>query len=451
MSENSATVAYLIIAFLHWTIACWKGTALLRSPNLALGLQAASHSLGGAVYVVASPWGYRTLGAATGHPWFPTLPIYLCILLCFATQHLLTMVWTAPQTDQPGRLHRQLKAWAVAYAISMTIMIVEFVEADLDGPADPLRFNTEQVDEPHVCVFLAVFLVMLACGTLTAGLRSRRARFDDETLKHSVRWYGLSHLVTFGYVLCSAPAVAAAATGHHQLDGIGVLGAAFGCVGSVLTCYGVSGAVVSTWLRERRDIAVLQPLWDLVVSGVDEELVLGVRGQQPDGFAQPAPAAAGPSRPNRLLNVRWTLHRRVIEILDGIRRLERSSMVRELPVQAVTSLHAEALKTPALRSQLGLGKKGLTPPDLEAAATAAVLRDAVERLQAAGPDGPAPASPPGAVPIFAPGKGTPAAKERERLVRVARALHQPLTEASLRVVRSVHEGEGAPQAPATAR
>ncbi|MFF6829223.1 DUF6545 domain-containing protein [Streptomyces longwoodensis] len=451
MSESSATAVYLIIASLHWTIACWKCTAFLRSPNLSLGLQTATHSLGGTVYLVASPLGYRTLGAATGHPWLPTLPIYLGILLCFGNQHLLTMVWTAAQADPQRRLRRRLWAWTIAYVVSMAIMIVEFVKADLDGPADPLKFNTEQVDELHVRVFLAVFLVMLACGTLNAGLHSWRARIDDERLRHSIRWYGISHLVTFGYVLCSAPAAAAAATGHHQLDGVGVLGAAFGCVGSVLTCYGVSGAVVSTWLRERRDIAVLQPLWDLVVPGVAEELALGARGRQAGAFTQPTPRTPGPSRPNRLFNVRWTLHRRVIEILDGIRRLERSSMVRKLPAHVVTSLHAEAVKAPTLRCQLGLGKKALTLVDVEAAATAAVLRDAVERLQAAGPDGPEPVSPPGTQPIFVPGKGTPAAKERQRLVRVARALHHPLTEASLRAVRSVHGDQGAPQASATAR
>lgn len=455
MSESSATAVYMIIAGLHWAIACWKASALLRSPTLPLGLQVATHTLGGVVYVVASPMGYRHLGEALGHPWLPTLPIYLGILLCFGTQHILTILWTS-RSDRPQGLRDPIVAWAIAYGISIAVMVVEFVKADLDGPADPLKFNTEQTDESHVLIFLTVFLVMLACGTLTAGLRSRSARLDDEALTHSVRWFGVSHLVTFGYVVCSAPAVVASSMGYHQFDGIGVLGSAFGVVGSVLTCYGVSGAVVSTWLRERRDIAVLQPLWDLVVASVDKNLALGSKGQHPTGCGQPASpdsASSGSdsSKPSRLFNVRWTLTRRVIEILDGIRLLERSAMVRDLPAEAVKELHAEALQVPALRNQLDLGKKGLAPLDLQAAATAAVLRDAVARLKAAGPDHEDSALSTPAVRTFAPGKKTPAAEERPRLVRVARALHHPLVDTSLQIVGSVQDSEATPKAPAATR
>lgn len=442
MSESSATTVYLVIGSLHLTIALWKASALVRSPSVGLGLQVVTHGLGGIVYVVASPFGYRSLGSASGQPWLPTLPIYLGILLCFGTQHLLTILWTPSPSDQPGRDQRPIAAWAVAYGISLAVMIVAFLTTDLGGSADPLKFNTAQVNHPQVQVFLSVFLTMLTCGTVHTWRRTRRARADDKAIMHSVRWYGRSMLVTSGYVVCSAPAAAAAALGHHQLDDVGVLGSAFGVVGSIMTCYGVSGAALSKWLGERRDIAVLQPLWDLVVAGVDQELSLG-SGQRRSDHQH---ASAGPERsePNRFFNVRWTLHRRVIEILDGIRQLERRAWISDLPTRAVASLHSEAMKTDALRSRLGLGKKGLSPHELEAAVTAAVLRDAVERLQAAGSDGAAPAASAGPA-LFAPGKNTPAAQERSRLVRVARALRSPLVESSLQVVRSTREGEGAPR------
>jgi len=455
VSESSATTVYLIIASLHLAIACWKGFALLRTPSPAFALQIATHAVGGVVYVVASPLGYRTVGSAVGQPWLPTLLIYLGILLCFATNHLLTILWTPSRPDLPWLARRTITLWALAYAVSFSIMITAFLSADLNGPADPLKFNTEQVDEPHVQVFLAVFLVMLACGTLTAWRRSRRTQVDDDVITHALRWFGTSQLVTFGYVACSAPAVAAAATGHHQLDSVGVLGSAFGVVGSVLTCYGVSGAAVSEWLGERRDIALLQPLWDLVVAGVDEDLSLGsARGWQ-SGEGEGHAAEPMQSRPNRILNVRWTLTRRVIEILDGIRELERRAWVRDAPAKAVEALHGEALQAGALRSKFGLSKKGLSPLELEAAATAAVLRDAVERLHAArargdDSDGTHLASLGGPAPAV-PGRKTPAAKERRRLVRVALALHQPLVDVSLQVVRSSHEADGVPQAPASAR
>ncbi|MFB7509330.1 DUF6545 domain-containing protein [Streptomyces broussonetiae] len=449
MSENGATTVYLVIASLHLTIAAWKASALLRTPSFALGLQVATHGLGGIVYVVASPLGYRSLGSASGQPWLPTLPIYLGILLCFGTQHLLTIVWTPSGSDRPWRVRRQIKAWAVAYGMSFAVMVVTFLTTDLGGSADPLKFNTAQVSHPQVQVFLSVFLTMLSCGTVHTWRRTRRARADDKAIMHSVRWYGRSMLVTSGYVMCSAPAAAAAALGHHQLDDVGVLGSAFGVVGSIMTCYGVSGAALSKWLGERRDIAVLQPLWDLVVAGVDQELSLGSGHSRPDHRDQPASAGPQQSRPNRVFNVRWTLHRRVIEILDGIRQLERRAWISDLPAKAITDLHGEAMKTDALRSRLGLGKKGLAPHELEAAATAAVLRDAVERLQAAGADGTAPAASAGPT-LFAPGKNTPAAQERTRLVRVARALRSALVDSSLQVVRSARDGDGTPRTRAAA-
>lgn len=451
MSESTATAVYFFIASLHLSIACWKGFALLRTPNPSFALQTATHAVGGIVYVVASPLGYRTIGSAVGHPWFPTLPIYLGILSCFATNHILTVLWTPSRPDQPWRTRRSITAWSLAYGFSLTVMIIAFLGADLEGPAVPLKFNTEQVDDGHVVFFLAVFLAMLTCGTVSTWRRSRRAQIDDEAISHSVRWFGVSMLVTFGYVVCSAPAIAAAATGHHQLDAVGVMGSGFGVVGSVMTCYGVSGAAVSKWLAERRDIAVLQPLWDLVVAGVDEGMSLGSTRSRQSGDAGGPPAGPMPSRPNRVLNVRWTLTRMIIEVLDGIRELERGAWVRDAPTKAVEMLHDEALKADALRSKFGLGKKGLSPLELEAAATAAVLRDAVGRLQAARErgdehDGTAPSAPAATEPVV-PGKETPAAKERPRLVRVARALHQPLVDSALQAAQSAHAAGGVSQAP----
>lgn len=455
MSESTATAVYFFIASLHLSTACWKGFALLRTPTPSFALQTTTHAVGAIVYVVASPPGYRSVGSAFGHPWFPTLPIYLGILLCFGTNHLLTVLWTPSRPGQAWWARQPIRSWSLAYGLSLTVMIIAFVGADLEGPAVPLKFNTEHVDDPHVKVFLAVFLTMLTCGTVSIWRRSRRARIDDEAIMHAVRWFGASMLVTFGYVVCSAPAIVAAAAGYHQLDNVGVMGAAFGSVGSIMTCYGVSGAAVSKWLAERRDIAVLTPLWDLVVAGVDEELSLdSTRGKREDSAAGPS-ANTPRSGPHRLLNVRWTLTRQVIEILDGIRELERGAWARSMPANSVKALYEEAIGADELRRRFGLSRKGLPAVEVEAAATAAVLRDAVERLHAARKRGDrvvgtTPSDGPNSAP-YVPEQKTPAAEERSRLVRVARALNHPLVDASLQVVRSLPQTDGAAQAAAGAR
>ncbi|GGR59389.1 hypothetical protein GCM10010251_90240 [Streptomyces aurantiogriseus] len=121
-----------------------------------------------------------------------------------------------------------------------------------------------------------------------------------------------------------------------------------------------------------------------------------------------------------------------------------------MPAQAVADLYKEALQTEALRSQMGLRKKGLSQLELEAAVTAVVLRDAVNRLQAAVLDGAEATAAPGPQ-RFAPGKETPAFFERRRQVLVARAPHSPLVEASLQIVRTIREGDGVPKADSATR
>ena len=447
MSETAANPTYLAMAGLFLVLALWKGLALRREPTLPLALICTGMTLGGLNFVFASPVGYRFIGSVSGQPWLATLPIYVIILLCYAATQLLTLVWTPTQPDEPRHARRLITAWLTAYGISILIMAVAFLSADLEGPADPLRFNTQQADEPLVLVFLGVFLTMLSCGTLDTWRRSRRTRLDDPRLNHALRWFGGSMLVTFGYVVCSAPAIAAAAAGSDQLEGVGVLGAVFGILGCLGTCYGMSGAAVGSWLSERHDILVLQPLWDLVVA---KELSLDSKRARPDRTESRPAAGPAQSKPNRLINVRRTLHRRVIEILDGIRRLERRAAVRDLPAQAVLKLHDQALQSDALRSKFGLGKKGLSPLELEAAATAAVLRDAVERLKAAGADTSATPLATGTA-AFAPGKQTPAADERLRLVHVAKALRHPLVDSAVQAIASIPEDEATIQAPAPTR
>ncbi|WP_148088585.1 DUF6545 domain-containing protein [Streptomyces sp. PanSC9] len=385
--------------------------------------------LGGVVYAVASPLGYRTLGSVSGRPWLATLPIYVGILLCYGSMQLLTLLWAPAHPGEPQRSRRTIRAWALAYSVSVAIMCAAFLAAELEGPADPLRFNTQQADDPGVLVFLAVFLAMLTCGTLSTWHRTRQAEAESEPVEHALRWFGRSMLITFGYVVCSVPAIIAAATGHHQLDSVGVLGALFGVAGCVGTCYGMSGAAISAWLRERRDIAGLQPLWDLVVVGVDDELSF-------------SPAR---SSLNRYINVRWTLHRMIIEILDGIRGLRK--WATDEPAQILIALHQNCLANDAVRARYRLAPEGMPPAELEAAVTAAILRHAVRRHQAkttqqAGVAQAATlASPQGLAAI--PGAKTAAAEERRRLLGVARALDHPLVEAALLCVTPASEAEQA--------
>lgn len=416
MSDLITTAVYLLMAAVFLVIAGWKGLAFLREPSLTLALMTVAFFLGGLVYAMASPAGYRYIGDVFNQPWAATLPIYVGILLCYADTHILTLLWTPASTAPRKRIRQLVAAWSAAYAAAIAAMTLTFVHARLDGPADPMKFNTQQANDPAALAFLAILLTVLSCGTLNTFLRARRTVPEDPRIAYAMRWFGGSMLVTFGYVICSAPAITAAALGYHQLEGVGVAGAGFGILGCLGTCYGMTGAAVTAWLKERRDIRLLQPLWDLVVRDVDQRFAF-------------SPASA---EPPRWVNVRFGLHRRIIEILDGIREL-RSWADAEVG-QTVSDVRDERL---AAR-------------DLEAIRTAAILWDAVAHYQASRtPESSAHdiAMPrPAATAQDLPGADIEAQDERDRLVLVARYLNHPLVAKAVDL--AAQRREAGPAAPA---
>ncbi|MFE9250701.1 DUF6545 domain-containing protein [Streptomyces sp. NPDC007088] len=417
MSDPTTTV-YLLMTVIYLVIADWKALALLREPSLPLALITAAFFVGGVVYAMASPAGYRLMGAELGQPRIATLFIYVGILLCYADTHILALLWT-PARDAPRRIVRRTVAmWTAAYGLAITAMVTEFLHADLDGPADPLLFNTQQADDPHVLVFLSILLVVLTCGTLNTWQRSRRTAGTDPRIRHALRWFGGSMLVTFGYVLCSTPAIFLAAIGHQEFQTLGVIGAYFGILGCLGTCYGMSGAAVTAWLRERRDTVALQPLWKLVVGDFDEELMY-------------SPTSA---RPHVWGILRIVLTRRIIEILDGIRAVQPWASAE------------------VARAVQDLTDRTLPEEELEAIITAAVLRDAATRYKEAARAARAsdqswvrPPSGAGHTTGALPGTDTAPQDERARLVRVARAMSHPLVLAALERTSTTRNRPSAPR------
>ncbi|GHG05207.1 MAB_1171c family putative transporter [Streptomyces filamentosus] len=426
MSETTTNFIYFLVALINLLIACWKGLALVRERSVTLALITLSFFISVLVYITASPAGYRRLGEITGRPSAATLPVYIGIVVCYGITHVLTTLWTVTTTpEERARVNRRATTWAGVYGLVITAMTVTFCAADLAGyPADPVRFNTDFAEgQPFVQIFLVLFLVTLSCATLSTGRLARRTRPREPHLRHAVRCFSLSMVVCFGYVLCNAPAVLLASFGNHALDDIGVLGSLFGTVAACITSYGMCGAAISAWLRERRDIKTLQPLWQLCVMEVDGRLALHPRGS---GL--------------RLANVRFTLHRRVIEILDGMR---------------VLRIWTSAEATEAIRAYVEAEADQLFPMEREAIVTAAVLRDAAERLtetrrqaESTGQIRPIPPQNPTG-PL--PGHGTAASEERGRLLLVAACLRHPLVASALREVREPDQGLYRSQARQRAR
>ncbi|MEU2764516.1 MAB_1171c family putative transporter [Streptomyces sp. NPDC006906] len=401
MSEALSNIVYLTIAGIALLISLWKALALSRDATPTLALTMAMFLCASVVYALASPAGYTTLGMMVGQPSFATLPVYLGIMACFAFLHLITFLWDPVLRTTPSTLHRKVARWSAAYGASALCMIGSFTAADLAGPVEPLRFNTSFANDPYVLLFLGIFLLTLSSGTLNTYRRCRFMQLCDPQLRHSIRAFSGAMLGIFGYVVCNAPAIVVAALGVHTLDTVGAFGSAFGAFGTVIMCYGLSGAALGAWLGERRDIKALNNLWQLVVADVDPNLAF-----------VPSTHHHHPS----LWNTTFNLHRMIIEILDGIRVLRPW-----VPDEAARA--AESLQTSNISNKTGT--------DLENAMTAVMLLCAVSKLQKqliaeqelSGPP-PVLANEAHALRLL-PGDGTRASDERARLVRLARALEVP--------------------------
>ncbi|MGW3390747.1 MAB_1171c family putative transporter [Streptomyces cinereoruber] len=389
MSDQAANVVWLAIATVNFIIACWKTRAFFREPTLTLALISSSFAISAFVFIILSPWGTRAIvGKLLGTPIFATLPSFLGVIACFAITHVLTMLWTPPPARERYILRRQVTAWTLAYTGAGGAMTVTFLLADLPAQGNVIRFNVEHAGDPYIQGFLALFLGMLACGTLSTWWRARKTKLADERLQHVLNCFSTSMLLVFGYVVFNAPAVVCAAIGSHTLDGLMYIGQMFAAVGALFTSYGMSGAAANAWMRERRDVRVLKPLW---------RLVYGTRRQ---GLAH--------------TGVRFALHRHVIEILDGMRDL---------------SFYARPELADLVRSR---ADADLSHAQREAIATAVMLRDAATRMPApAGQKSLESTSPPATGPVGFPGDDTAASEQRARLLDVAKALRHPLTHEAL--------------------
>ncbi|MEV7869141.1 MAB_1171c family putative transporter [Streptomyces sp. NPDC088124] len=403
MSEGTSNIVYLIIAAVEAVIAIWKFTALRRDYTPALVLVASSNVTAFGAFALAAPVTYRAIGDATGRASFATLPVYLCILATFAHFHLITLLWNPALRDKRVSLNRRITGWIGMYGAASLLMIVTFLGAPLTGPAEPLTFNTDRASEPMVLVFLTAFLIALSTGTLSTFQQCRRTRSKDPKVRRALKTLGVSMLFVFGYVLCSAPAIALAAAGNRDLETVGILGSTFGSIGALLSTYGLSDAAFNAWIAERRDLRTLQPLWELTVAGVDEGLAFTAH------------------RPHLMsINASFHLHRQIIEILDGLRALR--PWVTSEPAEAVKALHASSTRP-------------VKEAELQAITTAACLKDAAERLTESRQSALAAPVPPLADAIPLPGEDTRAADERRRLLQVARALKHPIVNTAVQTAR----------------
>jgi hypothetical protein len=392
VSEATLNLIYVPIAVISGVIGCSKLRELLRGFRDYLMVITISSYMGVTAFLSMSPVVWHPLGRVSGVPALGSFTAYLSIFGYAAFHHILVLMWGRDSgAITASRLSRKTRVLGVGYALIASGMTVCFLTAHT-GPARPWSFDVDLAHDPAILAFLCLY----AGGCLFALWNAARecAKCADHLLDNGsqsvetirgLRWLSIGTVFIWLSFVPKAIGFLAAAAGHRELDALDTTSPLIGSFGALFNQAGYLGPAISAWLRERRDLRALRPLWNLVVPENAVHLA------RPGVFAE----TFG-------VGVRFHMFRRVIEISD-----------------ALVLLRPWMDAAPAERVRAAAARQGLTEDETEAAAAVAVVVDAVHRKRR---DEPAQrtAAAQQLLPHVAP------TMERERLVRMARALDAPV-------------------------
>ncbi|MEI5103514.1 MAB_1171c family putative transporter [Streptomyces sp. PmtG] len=395
------TSVSLAVAVGGLALASVKVHAARRDPGPVLTLTASSLFHAAAIFLLATPGGYRAVGDVAGVPHLAALLVHCLGLLCAGHAHVLVHLWH-PVDRTRAAPRRTVIAWSLLYIGAAAAMTALFIQADPRAPARPLLLAADHAREPGVIAFhLVYFTALLAVVTATVlkcrALLAARAPVLPPELRRCVRGFAAAAALNLVHAVCILTAMAGAARGH-RLDVLAEAAWLTTAVSGVVANYSLVRLPLRARRRERRDYQTLRPLWDTVVRA-EPQLVL-------------APGVLWGGWDTRI-----ALSRRLVEIRDGARSL--SPWMTRAPADAVARLVRDSGGADADRDV-----------DVVAAQAAATLLYAAEQRGAGHP----PAPPALRLPAL-PGEDVPAAGERAHLVLVARHLHHPVVLEALALAR----------------
>lgn len=358
--------AYLGATLIITAALAFKLRGWWQAPSAQLAFSCACHAFVALAFASAMPSAYELIGSATGIPNLATLMVYGFITCFSASAQALALLWTT-MTSDPA------KTWSIAgprvnrrlavYAALLTTMICLFgyaaASGHLPGRAHPLDFDTFYAPQPPIAAFLFVYQAAFAYALLGVGHACWRhadelAVRDPErvAVRTGVRLISTGCQVALGYVLCKVVAISAALAGNTELDVLStVAGPMFATIGAMLICAGFVHPALRAWQERRGAYIALRPLW-LAAAAADDNILL-----------DPVPPKL--SHLFAVGDLQWRLSRCTAEIRDA----QLAMRIWEDPQVADT---AGALAR----------EQGLTEEEAEAAAAAAALLGAIRARKA---------------------------------------------------------------------
>ncbi|WP_331718366.1 DUF6545 domain-containing protein [Streptomyces sp. NBC_00624] len=405
MWTGAVTTVNIVIAALSAILGIVKGVEAWRhEKELTLKLAASVLLFAAVIFLLATPWVYRAVGALVHSPNISALIVPAATLVCVAHAHVMTQLWH-PERRAPAALRRTAMIWAPVYAGAIILMVVLYVTADL-GPATPLRFAAAYAHVPQIVLFHLVYFTALITTIVECVRQCRSMSLPGRpdfvaSLGRSIGYFVIALVLDLVNVAISTTAMIGAAMGNHRLAGIADLAWSATIASCLAATYGLGRMMVPARLEEHRDGRALRALWkSLMPPGDSRELILAPRTWR-SGW-----------------ETRVTVRRRVTEVRDLQDHLSPWWSVEPgLAVERLTKDLSGPSGEPAGGDQVNGNPQAWDAVAAKAAATllyAAQLRDKnapvplQERLEEL------------------PGLDVPIPDERPHLVRVARHMTHPV-------------------------
>lgn len=349
-------VLYPLAAALAWAALAYRlARGLRRDPgDPALYAVSAVFAILAVIFTVSSPVVWGALDRAVGVPNLALLVSQSGVVAFSATIQCLIFFWTHPRRE--GWRHAR---WRIAWAATVLLLMAVLFDLTAAREESVRTAAASYAHDPVYAVYLGVYLAAFTVGVVDISrlCLSYASSTSRPWLSRGLRLTAAGSALGLVYCLLRTATLIAAQTGHDPyrweflVPPASALGGILVVLGLSLPALGPHLASAAGWVSRWRAYRSLHPLWNAV------------------RLTTPEVVLSGGERRTAWRRLDHRLHRRIIEIGDGVRA------VREHLGEQVACPAAEAAQ-----------QAGLTGDKLHAIVYAARLRNAFaarERLRRA--------------------------------------------------------------------
>jgi hypothetical protein len=360
-----ASILYPFCAVLAWLAACYELPRLRRQKDASLLALCAGFVLLAAGFTIATPTIYLHIDRLVGYPNISALLSEGCALIFAAALQVMLLLWLYPREDASARIWPR----SLAFAVVLAAMVILFLLAPR-APENPADFAASNARQPYFAAYLLLYMaafMMMQIEVIRLCARCA-GNCGRPWLRRGLRTATAGAAFALIYSLARTADVTGALAGldARMWEPIARVGVGVGdilyLIGWTMPSWGPRLSAAWAWIVNYRAYRQLYPLWAALYMLAPQIALDPPRTRIGDIL--------------NTLDLHFRLHRRVIEIQDGILALRPhlATAVADQPA-ATGALHATAgppghvepaIAASQLRNALHAKASNAPPPTVEA-------------------------------------------------------------------------------------